>query len=337
MENHKISHSDLLGQQSGLRLWKESSDRLRNVRVTARHPTIDEFTTLSPRRVAPIYAAYASTIVSLLDINPDPPSLENDPTTTNTIPFQLLEAGTGHGSLTIHLARAIAAANLPVTQEIIPEPSKNQQYKAGNMADDELEKQESSVLQAWRKQRRAIIHTVDIDPDNRYHADRLIKSYRGAMYWPHIDFNSGNVKEWITNRQGPEPFLDAVLLDMPGVEQYISAVVPAMKERGHLLVFVPQLTQIAACVQEIALNGFDLKLDTVLELGDGVSTGRNWDVRMADLKNSRVSKHAISQDGADEKTASTASTIPPMVCRPIVGEMTRGGGFIGLWKKISEA
>lgn len=157
------------------------------------------------------------------------------------------------------------------------------------------------------------------------------------------------MKEWITEhlaQNGATPFLDIAVLDMPGVESYISSTIPAIKEGGSLLVFVPQITQIATCVQEIVTKDLGLKLEKVVELGDGVSTGRMWDVRMATLKNTRLSKRlkqgdsdgeVVDQNGASEGTAPSIGTIPPMVCRPIVGEVTRGGGFIGLWKKITRS
>lgn len=163
-----------------------------------------------------------------------------------------------------------------------------------------------------------------------------------------------DVKPWITQKLSSNngtPFLDVAVLDMPGVESYIASTLPALKDGGLLCVFAPQITQIATCVQEIVTRDFGLKLEKVIELGDGVSTGRLWDVRMAMLKNkvSRVSKR-VKSGSADGDAADIAATddgepvempeplvgtIPPMVCRPIVGEMTRGGGFIGLWKKVS--
>lgn len=348
IDNFTIQHSDLLGKLSSTQITNTSKDGLRSLRVTARHPTLDEFTSLAPRRVAPIYATYASTIVSLLDIHAEPPTPENDPSTTDRQPLQILEAGTGHGSLTLHLSRAIAAANPPVTKDIKPVPSTKRIFRAGEESDDEVENAESESLTAWRAQRRAVVHTIDIDPLNRRHADQLIRSYRSAIYWPHIDFHVGNVKDWIAARSsecGQDPFLDIVVLDMPGVEEYIAAATPAVKEHGSLLVFVPQITQIAACVQEIAARNLGLRLEQVVELGDGVSTGRWWDVRMATLRNARTSKHVVSTtegqaaegailEGTAEAPSPAVGTIPPMVCRPIVGQMTRGGGFVGLWKRV---
>lgn len=355
VDNHTIKHKDIIGQESDVRLVSVSKDRLRKLSVFAQHPSLDDFTSLSPRRVAPIYATYASTIVSLLDIHVEPPSAENDPDMVNGPCFQILEAGTGHGSLTLQLSRAISAANPPASAGVRPKPSKTRIFKAGEESDGEIDEPESDALVAWRKQRRAVVHTVDIDPLNRAHADKLIRSYRSAIYWPHINFYAGNVHDWIIERidpTGQKPFLDVVVLDMPDVEKYISSVVGAVKDGGQLLVFVPQITQIAACVQEIVTKDLGLKLEKVVELGDGISNGRLWDVRMAALKNNRIFKHAANEPHAshdgDSENASNAEisaeppapsvgTIPPMVCRPLVGELTRGGGFIGLWKRISNS
>lgn len=344
-----------MGKPSSTRITNVSKDGLRKLHVTARHPSLDEFTSLSPRRVAPIYATYASTIVSLLDIHAEPYNPESDPnpTTPNatTPTFQILEAGTGHGSLTLHLSRAISPSNPPLPASLKPVPSPKRIYRAGEESDDDITPP-SPALQTWRSQRRAVLHTIDIDPLNRRHADQLIRSYRSAVYWPHIDFHVSDVKDWIASRLAQNngtAFLDVAVLDMPGVESYIASTVPALKDGGSLLVFAPQITQIATCVQEIVTRDLGLKLERVVELGDGISTGRLWDVRMAMLKNTRVSKRVKKEvaegdggedggevEGADSSSAPSplVGTIPPMVCRPIVGELTRGGGFIGLWKKV---
>lgn len=132
---------------------------------------------------------------------------------------------------------------------------------------------------------------------------------------------------------------------MPDIESYISSAIPTIKEGGSLLVFVPQITQIATCVQEIVTKDLGLRLEKVVELGDGISTGRMWDVRMATLKKAKAAQRVIEKEagteGVVERTLESrlpepsVGTIPPMICRPIVGEMTRGGGFVALWKKIS--
>lgn len=341
VDNHKVQHKDIIGQPSNTKLLQVSKDGSRRVIVSARHPTLDEYTTLTPRRVAPIYSTYASTIVSMLDIHVDPPSNKNDPTKDSELSLQILEAGTGHGSLTLHLARAIATANPNIPLELKPKPSPNTVYKAGAEVDSFTEPPPSELAE-WKRQRQAVVHTVDIDGGNSLHAEKLIRSYRNGLYWPHIDFHTGNVKDWVDAKMAEDsarPFLDVVILDMPGVEDQFAPTVAAIKEGGLLLAFAPQITQIAACVQEIVMKELGLKLEKVIELGDGISTGRYWDVRMAKLKNSKAGDNAVHRDieaSTNVKDAGeSAGKIPPMVCRPIVGELTRGGGFVALWKRIS--
>lgn len=371
---YTIKHADLIGKESYTEIVNTSRDGLRHLRIVAEHPTLDEFTTLAPRRVAPIYASYASTIVSLLDIHPEPHTSQSVPRTSSPS-LQILEAGTGHGSLTLQLARSIAAANdLTKDTNIRPAPLAKTLYKAGEEYEGDIEFEYSEEMETWRKERRAVLHTVDIDPQNRVHADRLIRSFRGALYWPHINFYAGDVKDWVAQHlggSGGKPFLDIVVLDMPGVEDYIASVTPVLKPGGQLLVFQPQITQIAACVQEIAANNLGLEMNTVMELGDGISNGRQWDVRLTQLKSVAREKTAelvksrskaklksrtdsvvteqaatdederlkIEHDGKEQEQGrgSTGNRIPPMVCRPLVGELTRGGGFIGLWRKSARA
>ncbi|KAF1815387.1 hypothetical protein P152DRAFT_183853 [Eremomyces bilateralis CBS 781.70] len=98
----QLRHEDVIG--------KRPRDVVRSSREEAYRvyaPTLDEYVRLTPREVTPIYACDANLIVSLLDIHVEPPSAEND------APFEVLEAGTGQGGLTLHLARAIAAGNAP--------------------------------------------------------------------------------------------------------------------------------------------------------------------------------------------------------------------------------
>lgn len=69
-------------------------------------PSLEEYIQLSPRLVTPIYPKDASLIVSLLDLHPTSHT-EGD----NESPLEIFEAGTGHGSLTLYLSRAIHGAN----------------------------------------------------------------------------------------------------------------------------------------------------------------------------------------------------------------------------------
>ena len=107
-----------------------------------------------------------------------------------------------------------------------------------------------------------------------------------------------------------------------------------------------------------------LLLDQVLELGQGISGGRQWDVRSVkprallrkdNTKPINVTKAVQneSQNGQDqlpivqnEPSDKEAAAVGPQaheddddfgwedICRPKVGEKVIGGGFVGVWKKM---
>jgi tRNA methyltransferase complex GCD14 subunit len=143
-------------------------------------------------------------------------------------------------------------------------------------------------------------------------------------------------------------FLQHVILDMPAVHKQIPVVVSAMKDDGLLIVFVPSVTQIGDCVRNIENGKLPLVMDRVVELGEGISNGRIWDVRLVNLrkqgnanatttdvessdahKDARVMSEAENEDALVEASDGE----PVFVCRPKVGKMTIGGGFVGVWRK----
>jgi hypothetical protein len=235
------------------------------------------------------------------------------------------------------------------------------------------------IQEAWasyRTSRRAIVHSVEVSPTYSAHAQKLIHQFHRGMYAPHIDFHVASIGDWIhsqldTRRHNSsifrksanaEPFLSYAILDMPGCHLQIEAVAPAMKDGALLVVFVPSVTQIGDCVRIMRDKGLDLQMEKVLELGEGISNGRVWDVRLARKRakpndSGPTMRESQSVDetntlgkgsGADasEATGSDTDSLQSaeveagrgddsvMVCRPKVGRMTIGGGFIGLWRKV---
>ncbi|RKP06382.1 S-adenosyl-L-methionine-dependent methyltransferase [Thamnocephalis sphaerospora] len=89
-ESHRgsIMHDAIVGQLPRHQLMTH-----RNVPFTAHHPTLEDYVLHAPRHCTPIYPKDASAIVSLLDMHPGD---------------RVLECGTGNGSLTMHLARAVS-------------------------------------------------------------------------------------------------------------------------------------------------------------------------------------------------------------------------------------
>ncbi|EHY59533.1 hypothetical protein HRR83_001189 [Exophiala dermatitidis] len=342
------------------------------------YPSLDQYVSLTPRLVTPVYSNYASTIVSQLDIHPVP----FDETTASqgiaTPKLEILEAGTGHGSLTLHIARAIAAANPPPPQLELPQIQPVDPQRPELAAKLERQNALNAAWKNWKDRRPAVLHTVEKVVANRFHAEKIVRGFRQALYWPHVDFYAGDVKEWIAEQfklrlsskwnplsRAEDSFLDYVLLDMPGVHHQLKHVHSAMHEGAKLVVFVPSVTQIGDCAGAIQDGSLPLSMEKVLELGEGISSGRRWDVRMVMPRRQRdapdTSGSAAAGDpvprsekpaeaantdsdrepGLDSADAVPAVTVdesqdePVMVCRPLVGERTFGGGFIALFRKVS--
>lgn len=271
-------------------------------------------------------------MVSLLDIHVAPPTLANEPSTSQP-PLEILESGTGHGSLTMHLSRAIAAANPPQ-----PAPVDAEQ--------DWIE---------WRKMRRAVLHSVEINDKTSSHAQKLVKGFRQGLYHPHIDFHISDVASWVASQQRTQ-FLSYVLLDMPGVHRVLEHVVPAMQDGSVLMTFVPSITQVGDCVRMIKDKNLPLSMVKVVEIGEGLSNGRLWDVRLVEKrsqqKRQRLSKaeahkvdiekaETVSEDIVQDRTEGEWDTAsdeaPVMICRPKPGELTLGCCYLGMWRKRAES
>lgn len=186
--------------------------------------------------------------------------------------LEIFEAGTGTGALTLYLARAIHAAN-SVAPEIPPDI----------LSIDPNEDSVKEKYDEWRAQRRAIIHTLDINGERSRHAAANIKNYRGGMYFPHIDFHTGSIEALLSEKLAAKsniPFLDHAILDLPSPEKYMKIVSQAVKERGYLLLFVPSITQINKAALFVRKMALPWSFENVLELGGSLATGgREWDVR----------------------------------------------------------
>ncbi|KAH7395858.1 adenine-N(1)--methyltransferase [Cadophora sp. MPI-SDFR-AT-0126] len=292
-------------------------------------PTLAEYTDCSPRIVTPIYSQDASLIVSLLDLHPTPPR----PNETNEEVLEIFEAGTGHGALTLHLARAIHAANPPApTPEPIAPTEDNTVRTEQNLA----------IEKAWRKARRAVVHTLDINAAHSHHAAQVVKNFRRGLYFPNVDFHTGTIEEYLSGRlaDSDDPFLDHAILDLPSTHEYFEIVSKAMKANGTLIGFCPSITQINSCVLLTKQKNLPFFLEKVIEIGGAVG-GREWDVRLVTpraLKNDSGEKQATVDtvgEVEDRKASETTNRGEEMVCRPKVGGRVSGGGFVGLWRRIT--
>ncbi|KAK6351529.1 hypothetical protein TWF718_004687 [Orbilia javanica] len=309
---------------------------------------MEEYIVLSSRIVTPIYPADASAIVQSLDLHV---SAEVDP---EEGPLEVLEAGTGHGSLTLHLARALHTGH----------PSKEKPV--------------------------SILHSVEKDKKVHEAAMKLLKGFRRGIYdGPGVKFYNDDVESWLRARlldieasssevpsiQGTSEesttleipstdklatgtkgsLLSACVLDLPEIRPLLPLLQDNMHLGAILGYWAPSITQISAVVEHVKSNRLPFLVEKVLEFGNGVggAGARVWDVRPA-LVRSRVkankshksaSSQRSSEDGETETTANEdavakedqtkrATTEWEMVCRPKTGERTVGGGFYLIMRRI---
>ncbi|PQE03064.1 calcineurin-like phosphoesterase protein [Rutstroemia sp. NJR-2017a BVV2] len=329
-------------------------------------PTLADYVILSPRKVTPIYPKDANLIVSLLDLNPSVPNEANK--SQNEARMEIFEAGTGHGALTLHLARAIHGANTAAPP--IPELTPNEE-----LGDKE------KVYNQWRANRRAVIHTLDSSRQHSEHARMTVKNFRNGIYYPHVDFHVGNINEYLSRRLSEvgDVFLDHGILDLPDTQDEMEIVGNCMKPSGILITFCPSVTQIIRCLRTVKDKNLRFALESVVELGSGLSGGREWDIRLikprALLKAAAEARRlSVVEEGAvtdtdsgieaetpesghrteatnevseiseTDNTDSGSPTLNPentvdssgweMVCKPMVGTRITVGGFVGVWRKI---
>ncbi|RDW94188.1 tRNA (adenine-N(1)-)-methyltransferase [Aspergillus mulundensis] len=273
---------------------------------------------MTPRHVTPIYGKDANVIVQLLDLHVAQPA-EGD-SNNGPAPLQILESGTGHGALTLHLSRAIQAANalpppIPKTSTIEyleqppeqPNPSKEakpapEPKRETSAEQEQTQAQEQEAWNTYRATRKAIIHTVEVHSTFSKHAEKLVRGFRRGIYAGNIDFYVGRVETWVSEqtKTKSEPFLTHAILDMPSAHLRIPLVASVLKADGILAVFMPSVTQITECAMYIRKQGIPLELDKVIELGTGISGGRTWDVRFAVKK----SKADPGWDNTNDQSAS---------------------------------
>lgn len=295
VQNGRIEHNDIIGKPVSAPFYLENAKR-RVVKIE--QPTLDQYISLSERLVTPIYATYSNSIVSLLDIHPiqcqqdTSPDASIEPAVSPKHKLEILEAGTGHGALTLHLAQAIAAANPPplplqIPRSIKPPGAKNHTSDSSRDSEafSEAVQEKYRLTQewdTWKANRGAVIHTVENVQANRHHAERIVREFRQGLYWPHIDWYHDDVASWVSKamvERNDEAFLSYVCLDMPNAHEKLRDVHPAMKEGAKVVIFVPSVTQIVDCVRMIQQETLPFSLDQVVELGHGLSSGRKWDVR----------------------------------------------------------
>jgi tRNA A58 N-methylase Trm61 len=353
VQSHRgiIKHEDLIGRRVRDVVTTSYSSRTAiperlGTEYRLHEVKLEEYVRLSRRLVTPVYPADARLIVELLDLHPNP---SNESNGYQDERLEILEAGTGHGALTLYLSRAIHGANPP-----LPAASS---LDANESVDD------------WRRNRRAVIHTLDISEKYSLHARNVVKGFRHGLYYQNVDFHVTDVASWLRKElasRSSNPLLSHAILDLPNSNTHLADIAQALRVDGTLVVFNPSITQITQCATEIREKKLPLELERVVELPtNGEAGGREWDVRpvrpRATLKVEASRNNDEGPEGLENEAEGkglTDSSVEDlldsveesgeervdaprnkesegwqMVCRPKVGDRIIGGGFVGVWKK----
>ncbi|OLN89790.1 tRNA (adenine(58)-N(1))-methyltransferase TrmI [Colletotrichum chlorophyti] len=321
----------------------------RNVRLY--EASLAQYVANSPRVATPIYPQDANLIVSFLDINLPVPG--EDPDFDAGPPVEIFEAGTGMGALTLHLARAIHGANPPVPPQLrdalCDAPYTKHSLPKKIVADDDApfyetsphaldfpDAEQASLHNQHVSGRRAIIHTLDVNPTSSRAAHSLVRHFRRGRYLLDVEFHVRTIRSYLSSRlaeTGGEPFLSHVILDLPGSQNHADVAVDALLPGGKMVVFFPSITQILEFVVWAKDSGQLLALDRVVELptatsgADGMfrdgTGGRNWEVKVVNIRKASESEEV----GAAARAH---------VCRPKVGTLVVGGGFVAVFSRLPQ-
>ncbi|KAF4508768.1 hypothetical protein G6O67_005107 [Ophiocordyceps sinensis] len=279
------------------------------------------------RSATPIYPHDANTIVSLLDLHPCRPGEdEAEHEADHGPPLEMFEAGTGMGSLTLHLARAIHAANPPVPSSLRLAFCRAAMVSDRFACDVRLSPEHQAARDTYAASRRVILHTLDNKLKHLNAAFKLVRDFRRALYLPSIDFHTGSIDGYLSERlaqSGGQPFLYRAILDLPGAHENVELVAQALHPNALLVVFQPSISQIADFEARNRQTNL-LRLEKVLELPVTTITnglhdsvgGRQWDVRMTFPR--------AQQEGSDKMV---------QVLRPKVGDRIGGGGFVAVYRR----
>jgi len=339
IDSHKgtIYHDDIIGKRPrhvvASRLSRNRSktgdEEPKGTEYRIQEVKLEEYVRLSKRLVTPVYPADAALIVELLDLHPGVLHQQDCANASEETPkLEILEAGTGHGALTLYLARVIHAANAHLT----PPP----------LQADGDDPRIAEEAETFKRNRLAILHTLDISAKYSQHAQNLIFAYRHGLYAPNIDFHVSPVSPWVrealTARHG-KPFLSHAILDLPSADAQLADVAKAVRADGTIVVFNPSITQIMDCLNRVRDERIPLELETVLELpSNGGGKGREWDVRAVRPRTGRSTEVAADDGKAADPTqdARSESGSDEADVEVETDSEIVGGGFVGVFRKWRE-
>lgn len=290
-----IIHDDLFNQKS--RTVVKSSTGTASYIVT--QASTEEYITMCKREAQPIYPLDAAAIVNLGDFHFDSPELTDDNKLKDS-PIQILEAGTGHGSLSLAICSKLHITN--------------------------------AFLEKFGV-RGGVLHSIDCNKNHSRRGEITVEQFKRGLYKNDIKFHiAESPTDWLQNQssewkalesnqdtleENHEGFLSGAFLDMPDIPQNIKEISKNLKQDAPLIIFCPSVTQILDVIKTIRESEGSIKLTHIrtVELPPGIGGGlQDWDVRYTKIR-------ATDEFG--------------VVCRPKVGGRAVGGGFVAVFKKLS--
>ncbi|KAH3680257.1 hypothetical protein WICMUC_000438 [Wickerhamomyces mucosus] len=251
IQDGPLPHSSIIGLKSRS-LVKSQKDN--SYIVT--HASLEDYINLTPRAAQPIYTYDASTIVNLADIHLSYPELDENNNSIDS-PRQYLEAGTGHGSLTLAICSKIHPANC-----------------------------------FWGKFgiKGAILHSIDCNLSHSKRGELNVLNFKRGIYKDDVIFHlSESPSSWLqseiaqewknkSHNNKEEGFLDGAFLDMPNINHHIYEISKNLKHDGTLITFVPSITQILDILKTIKENS-DIKLTHLKTVQLQPNGLQEWDTR----------------------------------------------------------
>ncbi|ODV97286.1 hypothetical protein PACTADRAFT_32759 [Pachysolen tannophilus NRRL Y-2460] len=303
--NGDISHESIIGIKPRSKLFQTKFKRNKFIVIK---PTLEDYVNLSARDAQPIYPLDANAIVNLADLHIDYPKLSEDGTklAPGEYPIQILECGTGHGSLTIAISKILHPANCFIK------------------------------MLGLENGRGAILHSIDNNLKHLQTGMKNLQKFENGIYFQNVEFhNSESPTEWLLNdlkslkfkkmvdpniadeHESSKCFLNAIFLDMPNPHEHFTILSQHLRINAPLIIFCPSVTQILECIKTLNNDrSIKLSFNKCIEILPGVGGGlREWDTRFVQIR-------ATGEQGT--------------VCRPKVGSRVVGGGFVGIFRKLTE-
>ncbi|ORZ18987.1 S-adenosyl-L-methionine-dependent methyltransferase [Absidia repens] len=263
LKGGSIAHSQLLGAPVRS-IVKTNND---STGYMAHFPTLEEYILNVPRACTPIYPKDASTIVQLLDAAPG---------------HRILEAGTGNGSLTLHLARAVAGGGHVDTVDLRESHSKTAQKHIERFERGKYQ----SLVSFWVGKLSDVLstspHMIQQPPSS-------------SMLEAESSSSSTEANTTSTTLSPPEELYDGVALDMPTPSEELSTVLPFLRNDRFIVCYLPNMTQVLDLMQTI--RTLPLFMEDCLEV-----EWKEWDIRPTIIRSAATTTTRSTTDPADTTT-----------------------------------